>query len=199
MSIDSNISCVANSHVEYELLLLRSNVARDTFDLDKEVEKFVEELNARDTNKTLIWWDVHGDHDEIKKARNVHLPVTAAAGPVVYGPTKSSVMRPNVVYSHWVDNGQASAHQTYTVARTTEHTKTATWHVEGGFSYSGSLSVSAGLFAVNIETTHTITLDLKGGYSKQVSDKETYSVNHVVTVPPMKSVKIQWIITDAVQ
>ncbi|KAM7293456.1 uncharacterized protein ISCGN_026586 [Ixodes scapularis] len=121
------------------------------------------------------------------------------AGPVVYGATKSSAKRPTVVYSQWVHNGQASSYQTTTVERKTEHKKTATWHVEDGFSYAGSVTASANLFIVNIETKHQISLDLKKGSREEVSDTETFSVNQVVTVPPMKSVKIDWIITDAVR
>ncbi|KAG0432469.1 hypothetical protein HPB47_020805 [Ixodes persulcatus] len=108
-------------------------------------------------------------------------------------------MRPNVVYTQWVHNGQASSSQTTTVERKTEHKKTATWHVEDGFSYSGSVTASASLFIVNIETKHQISLNLNKGYREEVSDTETFSVNQVVTVPPMKSVKIDWIITDSVQ
>ncbi|CAN7975289.1 unnamed protein product [Ixodes persulcatus] len=50
-----------------------------------------------------------------------------------------------------------------------------------------------------METEHKLSLDLKGGYRDEVSDTETFSVNQVVTVPPKKSVKIDWINTDAVQ
>ncbi|XP_042142263.1 uncharacterized protein LOC121833204 [Ixodes scapularis] len=125
--------------------------------------------------------------------------VTATAGPVLYGATKSSAKRPTVVYSQWVHNGQASSYQTTTVERKTEHKKTATWHVENGFGYSGSVTASAHSFIVNIETKHQISLDLKKGSREEVSDTETFSVNQVVKVPPMKSVKIDWIITDAVQ
>ncbi|CAN8022642.1 unnamed protein product, partial [Ixodes persulcatus] len=50
-----------------------------------------------------------------------------------------------------------------------------------------------------METEHKISLDLKGGYRDEVSDTETFSVNQVVTVPPKKSVKIDWINTDAVE
>uniref|UniRef100_A0A131Y7F6 Putative salivary secreted peptide n=1 Tax=Ixodes ricinus TaxID=34613 RepID=A0A131Y7F6_IXORI len=170
----------------------------DTFDLYKEVERFIER-DAKDENMEVVWWDVHGNHDEIKELRVKGPPVTATAGPVVYGATKSSAKRPNVVYTQWVHNGQASSSQTTTVERKTEHKKTATWHVEGGFSYSGSVTASASIFIVDIETKHQISLDLKGGYREEVSDTETFSVNQVVTVPPMKSVKIEWIITDSVQ
>uniref|UniRef100_A0A4D5RPL3 Putative salivary secreted peptide n=1 Tax=Ixodes scapularis TaxID=6945 RepID=A0A4D5RPL3_IXOSC len=170
----------------------------DTFDLDKAVESFVES-EAKLSKRKVVWWDVHRKEDDVKEARREHPPVTATAGPVVYGATKSSAKRPNVVYTQWVHNGQASSSQTTTIERKTEHKKTATWHVEGGFSYSGSVTASASFFIVNIETKHQISLDLKGGYREEVSDTETFSVNHVVTVPPMKSVKIDWIITDAEQ
>ncbi|CAN7951665.1 unnamed protein product, partial [Ixodes pacificus] len=126
--------------------------------------------------------------------------VTATARPVVYGATKSSAKRPNVVYTQWVHNGQASSSQKITAERKTEHKKTATWHVEAGFSYSGSVKASASIWKiVSIETKHQISLDLKGGYREEVSCTETFSINQVVTVPPMKSVKIDWIITDAMQ
>ncbi|CAN7996217.1 unnamed protein product [Ixodes pacificus] len=170
----------------------------DTFDLDKVVERFVER-KAKEVLRKIVWWDVHRKHDEVKKDRTKYPPVTATAGPAVYGATKSSAKRPSVVYTQWVHNGQASSSQTTTVERKTEHKKTATWHVERGFSYSGSVAASASLFIVNIETKHQISLDLKGGYREEVSDTETFSVNQVLTVPPMKSVKIDWIITDAVQ
>uniref|UniRef100_A0A4D5RPQ4 Putative salivary secreted peptide n=1 Tax=Ixodes scapularis TaxID=6945 RepID=A0A4D5RPQ4_IXOSC len=182
------------------LVLVHQQAAGEqhTFDLDKEVEKFVER-KGKEVLREIVWWDVHGKQDEVKEARCKYPPVTATAGPVVYGATKSSAKRPNVVYTQWVHNGQASSSQTTTIERKTEHKKTATWHVEGGFSYSGSVTASASFFIVNIETKHQISLDLKGGYREEVSDTETFSVNHVVTVPPMKSVKIDWIITDAVQ
>uniref|UniRef100_A0A4D5RPB2 Putative salivary secreted peptide n=1 Tax=Ixodes scapularis TaxID=6945 RepID=A0A4D5RPB2_IXOSC len=171
----------------------------DTFDLDKAVESFVES-EAKLSKRKVVWWDVHRKEDDVKETRREHPPVTATAGPVVYGATKSSAKRPNVVYTQWVHNGQASSSQTTTIERKTDHKKTATWHVETGFSYSGSMKASANIWnIVNIETEHKIGLDLKGGYREEVSDTETFSVNQVVTVPPMKSVKIDWIITDAVQ
>uniref|UniRef100_A0A131Y6I8 Putative salivary secreted peptide n=1 Tax=Ixodes ricinus TaxID=34613 RepID=A0A131Y6I8_IXORI len=170
----------------------------ETFDLDKAVESFVQR-EAKLSKRELVWWDVHRKEDDVKETSREQPPLTATAGPVVYGATKSSAKRPNVVYTQWVHNGQASSSQKTTVERKTEHKKTATWHVERGFSYSGSVTASASSFIVNIETKHQISLDLKGGYREEVSDTETFSVNQVVTVPPMKSVKIEWIITDAVQ
>uniref|UniRef100_V5H2X2 Putative salivary secreted peptide n=2 Tax=Ixodes ricinus TaxID=34613 RepID=V5H2X2_IXORI len=182
------------------LVLVHQQAAgeQDTFDLDKVVERFVER-KAKETNREVVWWDVHRKHEETREDRHKKPPVTATAGPVVYGATKSSAKRPNVVYTQWVHNGQASSPQTTTIERKTEHKKTATWHVERGFSYSGSVTASASIFFVSIETKHQISLDLKGGYREEVSDTETFSVNQVVTVPPMKSVKIDWIITDGVQ
>ncbi|CAN7946591.1 unnamed protein product, partial [Ixodes pacificus] len=67
------------------------------------------------------------------------------------------------------------------------------------FSYSGSVSVSASVFMVDFETKHQISLDLKSGHRQEISDKETFSINQVVTVPPMKTVKLEWIITDTVK
>uniref|UniRef100_A0A4D5RPD6 Putative salivary secreted peptide n=1 Tax=Ixodes scapularis TaxID=6945 RepID=A0A4D5RPD6_IXOSC len=194
----SPVSCLFA--VALLLVLVHQHAAGkiDTFDLEKEVERSVQR-RAKELNMELVWWDVHGNHDEIKRLHFQGPPVTATAGPVVYGAPKSSAMRPNVVYTQWVHNGQANSSQTTTIARSTQHKKTATWHVESGFSYSGSVTASASLFIVNIKTTHQISLDLKGGYRKEVSDTDTFSVNHVVTVPPMKSVKIDWIITDSVQ
>ncbi|KAM7299706.1 uncharacterized protein ISCGN_020272 [Ixodes scapularis] len=182
------------------LVLVHQQAAGEqhTFDLDKEVERFVKR-KGKEVLREIVWWDVHGKQEEVKQGRRKYPPVTATAGPVVYGATKSSAKRPNVVYTQWVHNGQASSSQTTTIERKTEHKKTATWHVETGFSYSGSVTASASFFIVNIETKHQISLDLKGGYREEVSDTETFSVNHVVTVPPMKSVKIDWIITDAEQ
>ncbi|KAM7299708.1 uncharacterized protein ISCGN_020274 [Ixodes scapularis] len=171
----------------------------DTFDLEKVVERFVER-EAKEIKRDVFWLDFHRDHHEAKEYGEERQPVTAKAGSVVYGATKSSAKRPNVVYTQWVHNGQASSSQTTTIERKTEHKKTASWHVEAGFSYSGSVKASASIWKiVNIETEHKISLDLKGGYREEVSDTETFSVNQVVTVPPMKSVKIDWIITDAVQ
>uniref|UniRef100_A0A4D5RPZ6 Putative salivary secreted peptide n=1 Tax=Ixodes scapularis TaxID=6945 RepID=A0A4D5RPZ6_IXOSC len=171
----------------------------DTFDLEKVVERFVER-EAKEIKRDVFWLDFHRDHHEAKEYGEGHPPVTAKAGSVVYGATKSSAKRPNVVYTQWVHNGQASSSQKTTIERKTEHKKTASWHVEAGFSYSGSVKASASIWKiVNIETEHKISLDLKGGYREEVSDTETFSVNQVVTVPPMKSVKIDWIITDAVQ
>uniref|UniRef100_A0A131Y730 Putative salivary secreted peptide n=1 Tax=Ixodes ricinus TaxID=34613 RepID=A0A131Y730_IXORI len=171
----------------------------DNFDLHEVLKKYVE--RESEYHKTeVVCWDFHCKPDDLKGHRLKRPTLTVTAGPVVYGATKSSTRRPNVVYSTWVHNGQASSSQQITVNRKTKHKKTVTWHVESGFSYSGSLTASVNFFKfVDIETKHQISLDLKGGYRQEESDTETFSVNQVVTVPPMKSVKIEWVITDAVQ
>uniref|UniRef100_V5ICH0 Putative salivary secreted peptide n=2 Tax=Ixodes ricinus TaxID=34613 RepID=V5ICH0_IXORI len=184
----SSFSCLI--FVALLLVLVHQQAAGEpfTFDLYKAAERYAEQ-DASSQNMEVV------KEDSLNES-----PVTVTAGPVVYGATKSSAMRPNVVYIQWVHNGQASSSQTITIQRRTEHKETATWHVEAGFSYSGSVKASAGILTIaNAETEHKISLDLKGGYRKEVSKTETFSINDVVTVSPMKSVKIEWIITDAVQ
>lgn len=126
--------------------------------------------------------------------------VTVTAGDVKYGQVTKSEMRPTVVYSQWMHNGQPSNSQQVTVKRTTERKKTALWKTRAGFSSSFSLSASAQLPLIGgFEARGQVGLDLKLGLGEEISETETFSVDEVVTVPPMKSVKIDWIITDVVQ
>ncbi|XP_040065703.3 uncharacterized protein LOC120839491 [Ixodes scapularis] len=134
---------------------------------------------------------------EVDKLFYIHR-VTATAGPVVYGAAKTSAKKRNVVYStQCIHNGQASSTQ-ITVEGKIKHMTTATWHVERGFSYSGSVKANARILIVYVNHKQKISLDLEGGYREQVSDTDTFSLHEVVTVPPMKSVKIDWVITETV-
>lgn len=44
-----------------------------TFDLDKEVERFVER-KAKEVIRKIVWWDVHGKQDEVKEGRRKYPP-----------------------------------------------------------------------------------------------------------------------------
>ncbi|CAN8002410.1 unnamed protein product, partial [Ixodes hexagonus] len=181
------------------------------FDFDKKVEEFVES-KAAEHNVKVLWWDMHGEHEHLQA--NAHkykkhinpasctnrYKVTITAEKVKYGGVRSSIEQPSVVYTQSAHNGQPSSPQELTIKREIRREKTATWHTEWGFHSSFSVSVEAGIpdvakFGSQFETS----LDLKTGRTKQHSEAEIFSVNQVVNVPPMKTVKVEWIITDTQQ
>ncbi|CAN7938880.1 unnamed protein product, partial [Ixodes hexagonus] len=126
--------------------------------------------------------------------------VTITAENMKYGEVRRSIERPSVVYTQWAHNGQPSSPQEVTIKREIRREKTATWHTERGFHSSFSVSVEAGVPGVaKLGSQYQTSLELKTGRVKQHSEAEMFSVNQVVKVPPMKTVKIEWIITDTEQ
>ncbi|CAN7938882.1 unnamed protein product, partial [Ixodes hexagonus] len=172
------------------------------FDLDEKVKKLVESKTPYTCKGKLLWWDMYGQHQILKK--NAHkwgqFKVTVKAEPVKYGKLKNKVMRPVVVFSQWSHNGQPKQNVKVSVKRETTRQKTATWNTEFGFRSSLSVRARAGIpIFASIESKLEVGLDYKSKNGGKVTETQKLSVNQEVIVPPMKSVKIEWIVTEGVQ
>uniref|UniRef100_A0A4D5S475 Putative salivary secreted cytotoxin n=1 Tax=Ixodes scapularis TaxID=6945 RepID=A0A4D5S475_IXOSC len=185
------------------LLLVHQHAAEGlrAFDFDKKVASFVEDLSKTHKQK-VMWWDIHGEHkriqENLEKYGQYKVSVTAEA--VKYGAAKIASMTPNVAYTQWAHNGQPSSAQQVSVKRRTQRVKSATWQTQTAFSSSFNLKAAAKISAVtNFQTQVQAALDLKTARGGPHSETEEFTVHEVVNVPPMKSVKIEWIIPDVVQ
>uniref|UniRef100_V5I1M5 Putative salivary secreted peptide n=1 Tax=Ixodes ricinus TaxID=34613 RepID=V5I1M5_IXORI len=185
------------------LVLVHQHAAEElrAFDVDKKVASFVEGLSKTHKQK-VMWWDIHGEHKRIKENLEKYgqYKVTVTAEALKYGEAKISSMTPNVVYTQWAHNGQPSSAQQVSVKRSTEREKSATWQTQTAFRSSFDLNATAKIPVVtNFQTQVESALDLKAARGGHHSETEAFTVREVINVPPMKSVKIEWIITDVVQ
>ncbi|CAN8026632.1 unnamed protein product, partial [Ixodes persulcatus] len=170
------------------------------FDFDETVRQFVENI-AKQNEAEVSWWDMHGKHVHLREYAHKYerFKVTATAGSVAYGSTTSEEKKPKVAYTQVVKNGQPSQSQKITVSKTVVHLKTATWTTETAFRSSFSLKASATLKeVVALESKLEIGLDYRSGRGEVHTESETFTLQQQVTVPPNKTVKIEWIITDTV-
>uniref|UniRef100_A0A090XE35 Putative tick cytotoxin family protein n=1 Tax=Ixodes ricinus TaxID=34613 RepID=A0A090XE35_IXORI len=173
-----------------------SERARETvvFDFDGAVKNFVE--NESKHNKVRVsWWDMHGEHVHLREYAYKYktYKVTATAGNVDYGTATSKRNEPNVVHTQVVKNEQSQS-QKVTVSRTVVHKKTASWTTETAFRSSFSVKASASIKEiVTLESQLEIGLDYRSGRGEVHTESETFTLQQEVTVPPNKTVRIQWI------
>uniref|UniRef100_A0A0K8RED0 Putative cytotoxin-like protein n=1 Tax=Ixodes ricinus TaxID=34613 RepID=A0A0K8RED0_IXORI len=178
-----------------------SERAKETvvFDFDGAVKNFVE--NESKHNKVPVtWWDMHGEHVHLREYAYKYktYKVTATAGNVDYGTETSKRNEPNVVHTQVVKNEQSQS-QKVTVSRTVVHKKTASWTTETAFRSSFSVKASASIKEiVTLESQLEIGLDYRSGRGEVHTESETFTLQQEVTVPPNKTVRIQWIVTDTV-
>uniref|UniRef100_V5H189 Putative salivary secreted peptide n=1 Tax=Ixodes ricinus TaxID=34613 RepID=V5H189_IXORI len=169
------------------------------FDLEEKIQEFVDALSVKHGVK-VSWWDIYGNNSELKwfNVRTHPNKILVRAGPIKYGEAKTNFLQPKVIYTNWAHNEQPNTSTTTTVKRSTMHNTTHMHSTERAFNCGFELSVNGKLPAsvAGITAKAFTNLNLKNLNSESHIETEKYSVKQVVTVPPLRSVKIEWLITD---
>ncbi|XP_040066616.1 uncharacterized protein LOC120840264 [Ixodes scapularis] len=168
------------------------------FDLEETIQEFVDALPVKHGVK-VSWWDMYGNNSELEwfKVRTRNNKILVQASPIKYGETKINSLQPKVIYTNWVHNEQPFNSMTTTVKRSTMHNTTHSLSTERAFNCGFELSVNAKLNkSVGIPANAFTKFNLTNLNSESHTETEKYSVKQVVTVPPLRSVKIEWLITD---
>ncbi|XP_040070073.1 uncharacterized protein LOC115328585 [Ixodes scapularis] len=188
-------------YLESSVHLFVSSTAKEAvvFDFDEAVKNFVG--NVSKYNKAQVsWWDMHGEHVHLREYAYKYktYKVTATAGNLDYGNATSRLNEPNVVHTQVVRNEQSQP-QKVTVSRTVVHTKTSSWTTETAFHSSFSVKASTSIKEIaTLESQLEIGLDYRSGSGEMHTKSETFTLQQEVTVPPAKTVKIEWIVRDTV-
>ncbi|CAN7948718.1 unnamed protein product, partial [Ixodes pacificus] len=74
------------------------------------------------------------------------------------------------------------------------------WQTQNSFSVGTSLSIKVGLPGVaDVTSTFSTNVSLTNTAGQVHTESEKYTIEQDVTVPPLKSAKIEWIVTDVTQ
>ncbi|CAN7989743.1 unnamed protein product [Ixodes pacificus] len=169
------------------------------FDLEEKIQEFVDALSVKHGVK-VSWWDIYGNNSELNwfNVRTHPNKILVRASPIKYGEAKINSLQPKVIYTNWAHNEQPNTSTTTTVKRSTMHNTTHMHSTErAAFNCGFKLSVDAELPASAGITANAFTnFNLRNLNSESHTETEKYSIKQVVTVPPLRSVKIEWLITD---
>lgn len=85
------------------------------------------------------------------------------------------------------------------ITRKKTHTRTHSWHTETSFKSGFDLNVATKYFFVDTDREISTNMPLDHWADRSVNETEEFSINQEITVPPMSSLKVEWILTDTVQ
>uniref|UniRef100_V5HB14 Putative cytotoxin n=2 Tax=Ixodes ricinus TaxID=34613 RepID=V5HB14_IXORI len=171
------------------------------FDLPKKIQEFVNQ-QSKEHNVPVNWWNMHGNHNHLIENAEKYSKhkVSTTVGSLQYGSVSKSSVLPKVVHTEWAHNNQPTKPIVVTVKREKTLTHQYSWQTQNTFSVGTSLSIKVGLPDVaDITTTFSATVSLTKTDGQVHTDAEKYAVDLGVTVSPMKSAKIEWVITDVTQ
>ncbi|KAG0429297.1 hypothetical protein HPB47_023771 [Ixodes persulcatus] len=171
------------------------------FDLPKKIQEFVNQ-QSKSHNVPVVWWNMHGDHSHLieNAAEYSKYKVSTRVGSLQYGSVSKSSVLPKVVHTEWAHNSQPTKPIVVTVKREKTLTHQYSWQTQDTFSVGTSVSIEAGLPGVaDVTSSFSATVSLTNTAGQVHTDAEKYAVDLGVTVPPMKSAKIEWVITDVTQ
>ncbi|KAM7303257.1 uncharacterized protein ISCGN_013230 [Ixodes scapularis] len=171
------------------------------FDLETKIQEYVEKLEEKH-NVGVAWWDMYGTNPEFRRYKLPKRPhkVLVNAGPIKYGEVQKRETKPRVVHTEWIHNEQPSEASRVTVQRYMQHETKYTWTTQKGFGFKTELSVTVPLpGSVSITGTISVAVSFTKTDSKVKTETEEQFVKHVITVPPRKSVKVEWVVNDIVQ
>uniref|UniRef100_V5ICF4 Putative cytotoxin n=2 Tax=Ixodes ricinus TaxID=34613 RepID=V5ICF4_IXORI len=171
------------------------------FDLPQKIQEFVNQESRR-YNVPVNWWNMYGNHSHLIENAEKYgrYKVSSTAGSFQYGNVSKSSFDAKVVYTEWSSNHGPTEPIIVTVKRTKTRTHQYSWQTQEGVITVGSISIEAGLPKVvgaTASVSKTLSLSTTTGQVETVS--EEYAVDVKVTVPPMKSAKIEWVVTDVTQ
>lgn len=104
-----------------------------------------------------------------------------------------------MIYTQWIHNDSPEPTKAI-ITRKKTHTRTHSWHTQKAISkYAFDLNVETKYFFVDTEREISMNMPLDYLAERSVKETEEFSVNKEITVPPMSSVKVEWILTDIVK
>ncbi|CAN7990516.1 unnamed protein product [Ixodes pacificus] len=145
---------------------------------------------------------MHGDHSHLieNAAKYSKHKVSTRVGSLQYGSVSKSSALPKVVHTEWAHNNQPTKPIVVTVKREKTLTHQYSWQTQDTFTVGTSVSIEAGLPGVaDFTSTFSASVSLTNTAGQVHTDAEKYAVDLGVTVPPMKSAKIEWVVTDVSQ
>uniref|UniRef100_A0A4D5RSQ2 Putative cytotoxin n=1 Tax=Ixodes scapularis TaxID=6945 RepID=A0A4D5RSQ2_IXOSC len=171
------------------------------FDLPKKIQEFVDHESRR-FNVPVNWWNMYGNHSHLiewaEKYRQYK--VSSTVGSFQYGSVSKSSFEPRVVHTELSHNDMSTEPIIVSVKRTKTRTHQYSWQTQNTMSVGHSLSIEVGLpkvVSITGSFSKTVSLSKTTGQVETVSEEYTAEVK--VTIPPMKSAKIEWVITDVTQ
>ncbi|XP_029850140.3 uncharacterized protein LOC8041917 [Ixodes scapularis] len=172
------------------------------FDLEEKIQEYVDALSVKHGVK-VSWWDMYGNNSQFKwfKVSTNPNKIVVQAGPIKFGEAKIKSLQPKVIYTNWVHNEQPDTSTTTRVKRSTLHNTTHTHSTKKAFNCGFKLSVEAKLngSAGSISASVSTNFDLTRLNSESHTETEKYTVKQAVDVPPLRSAKIEWVVTDVVR
>lgn len=102
------------------------------------------------------------------------------------------------MYTQWIHNDSPEPTKS-TITRKKTHSRTHVWRTESAFDAGVSLKVQTKFFFADINSEIRAGVTLSRQSSESVTETEEFSVMQEITVPPLSSVKVEWIVTDYVQ
>uniref|UniRef100_T1IT03 Cytotoxin n=1 Tax=Strigamia maritima TaxID=126957 RepID=T1IT03_STRMM len=175
--------------------VVSSEVDLDNFD---DVAKQYAEKKAKEYERTLVWYDIYGTHqhlaerDEYKKYK-----IGVWSDDVEYGKIDKTIEKPGHIYTQWYHNAQ-SVPITAEFSREVELKSSYSWSKSSNFKMGVQVDVSVAVpqifLGVNVKIN--TSLELQNSKSETIEQTETYGVKNVITIPPKKSVKAEFIVTE---
>ncbi|XP_042143907.1 uncharacterized protein LOC120841891 [Ixodes scapularis] len=165
------------------------------FNLEDALKKFVDVF--RRVYKTQVkWTDLWSKRQEMKDLfATQKFQVSVQSGPITIGEPKPKEKISTLLYANLYDN-EANASQTYTVTHSTSRKEKSSYTVKLGFSLG--LVLSGGLtFEETLGVSGSVGIKTERETAKTDSKTtlKTFSVATGVTVPPNRTVQVEWYAT----
>uniref|UniRef100_T1IT04 Cytotoxin n=1 Tax=Strigamia maritima TaxID=126957 RepID=T1IT04_STRMM len=169
-------------------------VQLDDFD---EVARQYAENKAREYGRTLKWYDIYGKQKHLMERPQYHrYKITAWSDNVKYGVVEKTVEKPGYVYTQWFHNSQSVPIVTE-FSREVQLKNSYSWSVSNSVKMYTEIKASAGIPGVlGVNTFFNSSIDLQSTESQTTVQTEIYSVKNIITIPPNKSVKAEFIVTE---
>lgn len=124
--------------------------------------------------------------------------VKVSAGPLEYHKVRNSTAHPKVMYTQVIHNDSPEPTKA-TITKTNTHARTNTWSTEKAIRTGHTLTaaVKTPFLEFGAETTRSVSLSHQSSQSS--TETEQFSIQEEITIPPLSSVEVEWVVTDTVQ
>lgn len=152
---------------------------------------------SQEYGRSVSWWDLYGKHSHLQERPEYHkYKMKAWSDDVQYGQVTKTIEKPGYVYSQWFHNAQSVPLVTE-FHRQVELRSTYTWSVSSSVKMNTEIKATAGIpDYLGVNAFFNSSVDLQDSRSQTRQEKEMYSVKNIVTIPPGKSVKAEFVVTE---
>uniref|UniRef100_A0A0K8RK52 Putative cytotoxin-like protein n=1 Tax=Ixodes ricinus TaxID=34613 RepID=A0A0K8RK52_IXORI len=167
------------------------------FTLENAMKKFVDVFQEV-YGVEVLWTDMKSERPEMKKLfATPKFQVKVERGPIKIGEIKTSSSTRTLLYANLYDN-EANASQTYTVTHTTIRKEKSSYTVKLGFSLGTELSGGVTIEeTLGVSGSFSIKTDKETAKTDTQTKLKTFAVATGVTVPPNRTVQVEWYATTA--